>query len=164
MAFLVEVSVMASAASLSCLPPLCPLVAAAAGGAQSVELGQRVGSAACPWPLAAGVTLVPTCFSCPSLCQLSLFHHGSSKAEESETAEGWEAQQSGRATCAMCPVAQGREPRGALQPLLPLGSAAWDSACALCCWWDPAQHGAEVLPDGHPCHCSVCFSSWPALT
>ena len=66
MAFLVEVSLMASAASLSCLPPLCPLVATAARGAQSVELGQRVGSSACPWPLAAGVTLVPpTCVSCP---------------------------------------------------------------------------------------------------
>ncbi|KAK2532021.1 hypothetical protein Q9966_008295 [Columba livia] len=36
MAFLVEVSLMASAASLSCFPPLCPLVAAAAWGAQSV--------------------------------------------------------------------------------------------------------------------------------
>ncbi|KAK2532022.1 hypothetical protein Q9966_008296, partial [Columba livia] len=36
MAFLVEVSLMASAASLSCFPPLCPLVAAAAWGAQSI--------------------------------------------------------------------------------------------------------------------------------
>lgn len=64
MAFLVEVSLVASAASLTRLSPLCPLIATAAGGAQSVELGQRVGSAACPRPLAAGVTLVATCLSC----------------------------------------------------------------------------------------------------
>lgn len=53
-------------------------------------------------------------------------------------------------TCAMCPVVQGKEPRGSPQPLLPLGSAAWGSACALCCWLDPALHGAGVLLAEHP--------------
>lgn len=43
MAFLVKVSIMANAVLQSCLPQLCPLVAAAAGRAQSMELGQRVG-------------------------------------------------------------------------------------------------------------------------
>lgn len=65
MAFLVEVSLMASAASLSCFPPLCPLVAAAAWGAQSVGVGQRVGSSVCPWPPAAGGTLASVRVLCP---------------------------------------------------------------------------------------------------
>lgn len=86
----------------------------------------------------------------PPLCQLLLFHHGSSKADESEAAEGWEAQRREQVTCAMCPVVQGKEPRGSPQPLLPLGSAAWGSACALCCWLDPALHGAGVLLAEHP--------------
>ena len=116
--------------------------------------------APCCW----GDTCPPHLCFVPTLCLLSLFHRGSSKAEESEAAEGWEAQRSGRATCAVCPVAQGRQPRGSPQPLLPLGSAAWDDARGLCCWLDPALRGAGVLLARHPCHCSVCFSSWPALT
>ena len=111
MAFLVEVSLMASAASLSCLQPLCPLVGAAAEGAQSVVLGQGVVCAACPWLLAAGVTLVPTCVSCPP-CASSCCSIMAPQAKESEAAEGWEAQQTGRANCALCPVAQSREPGG----------------------------------------------------
>lgn len=35
---------------------------------------------------------------------------------------------------ALCPTVQGKEPRGYGQPLTPSGSAARDSAHALCCW------------------------------
>ena len=108
--------------------------------------------APCCW----GDTSPPHLCFVPPLCLLSLFHRGSSKGEQSEAAEGWEAQLRGRATRAMCPTVRGREPTDSLQPLLPLGSAAWVGAHAL--------RGVEVLPARHPCHCSVCFSSWPALT
>ena len=158
MAFLVEVSLMASTASLSCLQPLCPLVGAAAGGAQCVVLRQGVVCAACPWLLAAGVMLVPSCVLCPP-CASSRSSIVAPWAEESEGAEGWEAQRRGRATCAVCPAVQSQEPRGSPQSLPPSGSAAWDGARALCCWLEPALHGAGVLPAGHPPVTALCVSA-----
>lgn len=87
MAFLVEVSLMASGACLSCLSPRHPLVAAAVGRAQPVELGRG-------W---APVHPLGTCcqsdtclqFFVPPLSEVSLCNC-SSEAGVSQAAGGWE--------------------------------------------------------------------------
>lgn len=91
MAFLVEVILMASSASLSCLLTLY-LPQPQLWGVLSVELRQSRDSALCPWSLTAGVTLPPL-FPATLVPPLTL-PSWLLKVKGSEAAKGWRVQQS----------------------------------------------------------------------